>query len=127
MNAEEGLMLTRLVRGAFPAQRFDEYTIDTWVAALADEDFGSAQEAVARLVKVQTFVSVAEIIAEVRRVKRDAHRQIADRRVFAQIEQAKANTSRPVQRAGYEAATAALQAKLRELHPEDENEPEPAS
>lgn len=89
MNAEEGLAITRLIRAGFPAQRWDEYTTDMWVAALIDEDFGEIRAAIERLVKLQSFASIAEVIGEAKRVRRDALRRVKDAETFRAIEAAK--------------------------------------
>lgn len=93
MSPEEALAISRIARAAFPAQRFDEYTVDVWADALADEDFGEIRAAIGRLVKHQTFASVGELIAEARYVRREAMRAINDRKVFAAIEAAKSEAS----------------------------------
>jgi hypothetical protein len=89
VNAEEAIMLIRVVKAAFPAQRIDEYTIDVWAEALRGVDFGEARSAVLRLVGKQTFASVAEIIAETKTHRRDALLRLKDRDTFRAIEAAK--------------------------------------
>ena len=69
MNATQALVLTRLVRGACPSQKFDEYTPDVWFEMLADLQFDDARQAVIELGKRQTFISPAEIRARIQSVR----------------------------------------------------------
>lgn len=119
MNAEEALMLTRIVRAAFPSQRFDEFTIDVWADALRDEDFGECREAVRRLVGMQTFASVAEVIAEAKLRRRDALRRLADQETIRAIGAARTEYDRDRSHAAYLEASALLTEKLRQKHPEE--------
>lgn len=77
MNATQALTLTRLVRGACPSQKFDEYTPDLWFEMLRDLQFDDARQAVIELGKRQTFISPAEIRGRVQSVRdtriRDAY------------------------------------------------------
>lgn len=69
MNAIESLTLTRFVRAVCPQQKFDEYTPDFWFKLLGDLNFADCEEALIELGKRQTFVSPAEIRAEVKRIR----------------------------------------------------------
>lgn len=122
MTTEEALALTRIAKAAWPAQKWDEYTIDLWVDALADTDFGEARDAVRRLVKQQTFASVAEIIAETKAHRRDAIRRLKDRETFRAIESARDAHERDRERAhaAYLETRAAFDAALAAKHPESE-------
>ena len=77
MNATQALTLTRLVRGACPSQKFDEYTPDLWFEMLRDLQFDDARQAVIELGKRQTFISPAEIRGQIQSVRnariRDAY------------------------------------------------------
>lgn len=87
MNAAEALNVTRIVRAAFPAQKFDEFTIDVWAEALKDVSYYEARDAITRLVTKQTFASVAEIIEEARTYRREATRRLNDQATFRAIEE----------------------------------------
>ena len=69
MNATQALTLTRLVRGACPSQKFDEYTPDLWFEMLRDLHFDDAREAVIELGKRQPFISPAEIRDQIQGVR----------------------------------------------------------
>jgi hypothetical protein len=71
MTPHETLLLTRYVKACCPQQHFDEYTPDAWHDLLADLDAPDCRVAVAEVVKRQPFVAVAEIRAEVKRIRRD--------------------------------------------------------
>lgn len=117
MTPEQALTITRLARAAWPAQRWDEYTIDVWAKALTDttHEFGETRAAIDRLVTKQTFASIAEIFEEVRAHRRDAARQISERRTFAAIESARVSALTPEQVAARaEEARQAVRAKLAE-------------
>jgi len=71
MTPHETLLLTRYVKACCPQQHIDEYTPDAWHDLLADLDAADSRTAVAEIVKRQPFVAVAEIRAEVKRIRRD--------------------------------------------------------
>lgn len=71
MNAKEAILLTRYVKGAFPAQKFDEYTPDIWADVFAETAYADAMTAARTLVTQQTFISAADILTEVRRIRAD--------------------------------------------------------
>lgn len=81
MTPAEAERIVKAVISLWPQQRLEEHTPDAWyAAALRDVDFQDAAEALTNLVKVATFVSLAEILAEVRRIRelRIARRPIND-------------------------------------------------
>lgn len=71
MTPSETVILTRYVAACCPQQAIDEYTPDAWHDLLADLDAADCRAAVAAVVKRQPFVAVAEIRAEVKRIRRD--------------------------------------------------------
>lgn len=71
MTPHETLLLTRYVKACCPQQHIDEYTPDAWHDLLADLDSADCREAVAAIVKRQPFIAVADIRAEVKRIRRD--------------------------------------------------------
>lgn len=71
MTPTECVKLTRLVKAIAPAQRFDEYTSDAWHTLLSDTEFSDATEAVRRIGRRQPFIAPADIIGEVRAIRRD--------------------------------------------------------
>lgn len=71
MTPKETVVLTRYVKACCPQQQIDEYTPDAWHELLADLDAADCRAAVAAVVKRQPFVAVAEIRAEVKRIRRD--------------------------------------------------------
>lgn len=75
MNHTEAVTVCRVVAAMCPAQKFDEHTPDAWALVLNDIRLVDAQEAVVALGKRQTFISPAEIRAEVTRIR---NRRIGD-------------------------------------------------
>ncbi len=71
MTPHETLLLTRYVKACCPQQHIDEYTPDAWHDLLADLDSADCRDAVAAIVKRQPFIAVADIRAEVKRIRRD--------------------------------------------------------
>ncbi|MFI1165592.1 hypothetical protein ACH4UM_18750 [Streptomyces sp. NPDC020801] len=72
MTPEETVMLTRYVRATCPQQRMDEYTADAWYDFLAPYSLSETQAAVAAHVrKGNAFISIGEIVAEIRRARND--------------------------------------------------------
>lgn len=70
MNAAEAVTLVRLVKGICPAQQIDTYTPDAWALVLADIRYEDAQPAVIELAKRQPFISLSDIVGEVKRVRK---------------------------------------------------------
>ena len=71
MTPHETLLLTRYVKACCPQQHIDEYTPDAWHDLLEDLDSADCRAAVAAIVKRQPFIAVADIRAEVKRIRRD--------------------------------------------------------
>jgi hypothetical protein len=71
VNLTETTALLALVSQIMPAQRIDEFTPDAWTLVLADVTFADAQAAVVAVAKRAPFVAPAEIIAEVKKIRRD--------------------------------------------------------
>ncbi|MGW4786149.1 zinc finger domain-containing protein [Streptomyces sp. NPDC004230] len=71
MNPSETVILARYVRALCPQQKFDEYTPDAWHDVLADYQLADARAAAAAVAKRQPFVSPAEIIGEITRIRGD--------------------------------------------------------
>jgi hypothetical protein len=69
MTPTQAGALFRIARAGLPHQKFDEYTPDLWAELFADVSFDDARVALLDMVKRQTFVSAAEIIAEVKRIR----------------------------------------------------------
>lgn len=69
MNAQEATLLCRYVRACCPQQAIDEYTPAAWADLLGDIHLEDAKVAVRNVVAKQTFIAVAEIRAEVRRIR----------------------------------------------------------
>lgn len=70
MNPREAVLLTRYVRALCPQQKFDEYTPDAWYDALRHLDLDTCQQACATISRRQPFIAPAEIIDEVRGMRR---------------------------------------------------------
>lgn len=71
MNLSETTALLALVSQIMPAQKIDEFTPDAWTLVLEDVTFDDARQAVVAVAKRAPFVAPAEIIAEVKRMRRD--------------------------------------------------------
>jgi hypothetical protein len=71
VTPDETLRIVRFVRAACPQQKLDEYTPDAWHILLADIAYTDALTATQTLAKRQPFVSPAEIIGEVKRIRAD--------------------------------------------------------
>lgn len=63
-------MLCRFTAACCPSQKFDEYTPDAWGLLLEDVRFTDAKQAVTIVARKQPWVSPAEIIAEVKKIRR---------------------------------------------------------
>jgi hypothetical protein len=71
VNLSETTALLALVSQIMPAQKIDEFTPDAWTLVLEDVTFDDARQAVVAVAKRAPFVAPAEIIAEVKRMRRD--------------------------------------------------------
>jgi hypothetical protein len=69
MTPQEAVMLSGYVEQLCPQQRFNEYTGDAWADLMPDIRYVDALEAVKALGAKQVFIAVAEIIAEVKRIR----------------------------------------------------------
>lgn len=69
MNPAEVLTLTRIVKGACPAQQIDTYTPDIWAEILGGIQFGDARQAVIDLARRQPFIAASDIVTEVKRIR----------------------------------------------------------
>lgn len=69
MTSKEAAVLCRLVREACPQQAVSDGTPDMWAVVLADIRLADAKEATLNLVRSQPFVTPAEIITEVRKIR----------------------------------------------------------
>jgi len=71
VTPDETVVLARYVRALCPQQKFDEYTPDAWHDVLADYRLSDARAAAATVARRQPFVSPAEIIDEIKRIRSD--------------------------------------------------------
>lgn len=69
MNRQEAVALCRFTAACCPSQKIDEYTPDAWGLLLEDTRFEDAKEAVVKVARKQPWVSPAEIIAEVKKIR----------------------------------------------------------
>ncbi|MFI6033002.1 hypothetical protein ACIBBD_02230 [Streptomyces sp. NPDC051315] len=69
MTPDETVVLARYVKALCPQQKFDEYTPDAWHDVLGDFALADARAAAAAVARRQPFVSPAEIIDEIRKVR----------------------------------------------------------
>jgi hypothetical protein len=69
VSPEEAVVLCRFTAACCPSQKFDEYTPDAWGLILEDVRFEDAKEAVVKVCRKQPWVSPAEIIAEVKKIR----------------------------------------------------------
>ena len=69
MKPDEAVALCRFTAACCPSQKFDEYTPDAWGLLLEDIRFVDAKDAVTRMARKQPWVSPAEIIAEVKKMR----------------------------------------------------------
>jgi hypothetical protein len=63
------MALCRFTAACCPSQKIDEYTPDAWGLLLEDVRFDDAKEAVVKVARKQPWVSPAEIIAEVKKIR----------------------------------------------------------
>ncbi|MEU0940386.1 hypothetical protein [Embleya sp. NPDC005971] len=71
MDEVEAAHLTRYVRAICPQQKFDEFTADAWYDVLFPYSFEDCKAAAAACARESPFVAPAEIVAEVRRVRKE--------------------------------------------------------
>lgn len=71
MTPTEAVRLIAFVTQISPAQKFDEFTADAWHTLLEDVPFGDSLEAVKRIGRRQPFVAPADVIAEVKVIRRE--------------------------------------------------------
>lgn len=69
MNPEEAVMLCRYVRACCPQQAIDEYTPLAWAEHLENVTYEDAKAAAKAITSRQPFVQIAELKAEVRRIR----------------------------------------------------------
>lgn len=69
MNHQEAVGLCRIVKAVCPHQAIDEATPDMWGPVLAHIRFVDAKEAIVNLARTSPFISPAEIVAEVKRIR----------------------------------------------------------
>lgn len=69
MNRAETETICRAIASMAPAQKFEDETPAFWAVALKDVRYEDAREAVITIVQRQLFVAVADIRAEVKRIR----------------------------------------------------------
>ncbi|HEY9439664.1 MAG TPA: hypothetical protein VIS29_13660 [Streptomyces sp.] len=70
MTPTEAVMFVRQVGMLWPQQRLEDGTPDAWyMAGLKDIPLADGAEAITGLAKVKTFISLAEILTEVKRLR----------------------------------------------------------
>lgn len=69
MSPEEAVMLCRYVKACCPQQAIDQYTPVAWAEHLEDVPYADAKEAAKRITSRQPFVQIAELKAEVKRLR----------------------------------------------------------
>jgi hypothetical protein len=67
---QEAVALCRFTAACCPSQKIDEYTADAWGLLLEGVRFEDAKEAVVKVAQKQPWVSPAEIISEVKKLRR---------------------------------------------------------
>ena len=70
MTPEEAAKLSAYAEQCAPQQKFNEYTGDAWGDLLADVRFVDAKEAVIAITRRSPWISPAEIIAEVKTMRK---------------------------------------------------------
>jgi hypothetical protein len=70
MTPQEAVALCRFTAACCPSQKIDEYTADAWGLLLEGVRFEDAKEAVVKVAQKQPWVSPAEIISEVKKLRR---------------------------------------------------------
>ncbi|MEJ2219144.1 MAG: hypothetical protein P8099_21375 [Gemmatimonadota bacterium] len=71
MNEQEVLRLCRGLASLFPSQQFDEETPAMWGPLLENIRFADAVEATRHVASREKFISVADILGEVKKIRRD--------------------------------------------------------
>jgi hypothetical protein len=71
MTPEEAIALCRFTAACCPSQKIDEYTPNAWGLLLEDIRFEDAKDAVVQVARKQPWVSPAEIIAAVKKLRGD--------------------------------------------------------
>lgn len=72
MTEDEIVLITRYVRAVCPQQKFDEFTSDTWEDFLLPYSVDETRAAIrAHVTKGNAFISIGEIVAEIRRARND--------------------------------------------------------
>lgn len=71
MQPTEAVTLCRLAKAFCPQQQFDEFTADAWGEALAPFRFEDCKQALVEHIRQSPFISPAEIIDGVKRIRRD--------------------------------------------------------
>ena len=69
MTPQEAVALCRFTAACCPSQKFDEYTPDAWGLLLEAVRFDDAKDAVVTVARKQPWVSPAEIIREVKKLR----------------------------------------------------------
>lgn len=69
MNREEAIMLCRYVKACCPQQAIDQYTPDAWADHLEAVPYEDAKAAVKEITAKQPFVTVAEVLTIVKRIR----------------------------------------------------------
>ncbi|MCF2531723.1 hypothetical protein [Yinghuangia soli] len=69
MNSTETIQLVRYVAALFPAVRTDPHTADAWHDVLHRYPIEQARAAAVRVSERQTFCSLADIVAELKRTR----------------------------------------------------------
>lgn len=71
MNVTQTTRLCRAIAALAPAQKFDDETPAIWSVVLAGVRYEDAREAVVAIAQRQAFIAPADVIAEVRRIRRN--------------------------------------------------------
>ena len=72
MTEDEVVLITRYVRAVCPQQKIDEFTSDTWEDFLLPYSVDETRAAIrAHITRGNAFISVGEIVAEIRRARND--------------------------------------------------------
>lgn len=72
MTEDDVVLITRYVRAVCPQQRLDEFTADAWYDFLHPFSVDETRTAIAAHVrKGNAFISIGEIVAEIRRARED--------------------------------------------------------
>lgn len=69
MNRNEVLALGRWVQAACPQQKWDKHTPDVWTEMLDMYSAGDAMNAVKTLVQRQPFISLSDLITEIKKIR----------------------------------------------------------